>query len=102
MPSKQTPYRLSLIRPALKFGQTNSQLVDNREMKMKVVFEFTDEERSQAEDAFRGTEYKIALHQTRELIQGMLKYQRLTKPQREIILEFQKQFQEVVSDLPLD
>jgi hypothetical protein len=91
-----------LNKPALKSGPTNSQLVDNREMKMKVVFEFTDEERSQAEDAFRGTEYKIALHQTRELIRGTLKYQQLTKPQREIILEFQKQFQEVVSDLPLD
>jgi len=36
------------------------------------------------------------------LIRGTLKYQQLTKPQREIILEFQKQFQEVVSDLPLD
>jgi hypothetical protein len=71
-------------------------------MKMKVVFEFTDEERSQAEDAFRGTEYKIALYQTRELIQGTLKYQRLTKPQRDIVIELQKQFHGIISDLSLD
>lgn len=71
-------------------------------MKMKVVFEFTDEERSQAEDAFRGTEYKIALHQTRELIRGTLKYQQLTKPQRDVVSELQKQFNEIISDLPLD
>ena len=69
---------------------------------MKVVFEFTDEERSQAEDAFRGTEYRVALHQIRELIRGTIKYQHFTQPQREVVLELQKQFHEIVSDLPLD
>ena len=69
---------------------------------MKVVFEFTDEERTQAEDAFRGTEYRVALYRTRELLRNTLKYNELTKAQRATVMDIQKQFTELTSDLPLD
>lgn len=71
-------------------------------MKMKVVFEFTDEERSQAEDAFRGTEYRLALYKTRELLRNTLKFAELNKTQRATIIDIQKQFLEITSDLSLD
>lgn len=71
-------------------------------MKMKVIFEFTDEERSQAEDAFRGTEYRAALCKIKWLLHNKLKFVELNKTQRATIMDIQKQFLEITSDLSLD
>ena len=71
-------------------------------MKMKVVFEFTDEERSQAEDAFRGTEYRAALCKIKWLLHNKLKFGELNKTQRATVVELQQQFLEITSDLSID
>ena len=69
---------------------------------MKVVLEFTDEERWQAEDAFHGSNYKAALIQTRELLRGTIKYKQLSEETEDAMLNLQKEFFEIIGDLPLD
>ena len=71
-------------------------------MKMKVVLEFTDEERTQAEYAFYGADYRAALYRTKWILINTLKYGELTKAQRATVMDIQKQFTELTSDLPLD
>ena len=69
---------------------------------MKVVFEFTDEERSQAEDAFRGTEYRAALYRTKFLFEDKIKKGSLTTAQRTAVMSVYKLFLEITADLPLE
>lgn len=69
---------------------------------MKVILEFTDDERQQAEDAFHGTSYKVALVTIREKIRGTLKWAQLTKEQQDAWEEIRKDFYEITSHLDLE
>lgn len=71
-------------------------------MKMKVVLEFTDEEREHAEAAFNGWQYKAALIQVKELLRGTLKYKQMTEEQEDALLKFQSEFFEIIGDLNLE
>lgn len=69
---------------------------------MKVILEFTDEERSQAEDAFRGTEYKIALITLRENIRRSIKWKEMSTEEHKAWEEINKIFYEITADLSLE
>ena len=56
---------------------------------MKIVLEFTDEERQLAEHAFKGTQYYAALCDIREHLRSKLKYGNLTETQYDVLSDVQ-------------
>ena len=69
---------------------------------MKVILEFNEDERQQAEDAFRGTSYKVALYSIRELIHRTLKWREMSDEERLAWEAIRKDFYEITSSLDLD
>jgi hypothetical protein len=58
-------------------------------MSVKIVLEFTDEERQLAEHAFKGVEYYAALCAIREHLRSKLKYGNLTETQYDVLSDVQ-------------
>jgi hypothetical protein len=68
-------------------------------MSVKIVLEFTDEERQLAEHAFKGIEYYSALHDIREHLRSKLKYGNLTETQYDVVSDIQVFLREVTEGL---
>ena len=66
---------------------------------MKIVLEFTDEERQLAEHAFKGIEYYSALHDIREHLRSKLKYGNLTESQYDVLSDVQVCLRDVTEGL---
>ena len=66
---------------------------------MKIVLEFTDEERQLAEHAFKGVEYYAALHDVREHLRSKLKYGNLTESQYDVLSDVQVCLRDVTEGL---
>ena len=56
---------------------------------MKIVLEFTDEQRYEAEHAFKGMQYYTALRDIQEHIRSKLKYGNLTEAQYDALSDVQ-------------
>ena len=66
---------------------------------MKIVLEFTDEERQLAEHAFKGIQYYAALCTIREHLRSKLKHGNLTETQYDVVSDIQVFLREVTEGL---
>lgn len=66
---------------------------------MKIVLEFTDEERQEAEHAFKGIQYYTALCSIREHLRSKLKYGTLTESQYDVLSDVQVFLRDVTDGL---
>ncbi len=70
-------------------------------MTVKLVLEFTEEEREAFEMAYRGPQYRTALTDIREFVRQKLKYSELTPAQTDAYEELQRVLFEATEGLDL-